>query len=92
MKKKLHLKDLKVQSFVTSLDQNEANTARGGSGQGPCYTMGNAGTCGVQCQSQPYHACSLDPIICSFVPTALDCNGTGGGGETGPIEIPDGAE
>ena len=53
MKKKIELKDLKVQSFVTSLDKDERQTVKGGAkisnGNGICNQTSLTPTCQTAC-------------------------------------------
>ncbi len=63
--KKLSLKTLKVNSFVTNLEvQGNANTVKGGQGEGsntfnPCITVGY-----VVCARPTKNACTLDVNVC----------------------------
>ncbi len=64
-KKKLKLDDLKVQSFVTSLDNEKSKKIQGGTNSGPMYTQ----VC--------YYTCAGDScVVCASVPTCDTCDQT----------------
>lgn len=54
MKKKLNLTDLKVQSFVTNIENNQAKTLVGGSGPivSPTYHEAGCQTLNVNCATR----------------------------------------